>query len=454
MKKTLTLIFLLSILQINAQCWQAIDAGEGHTAAIKKDGTLWTWGYNNFGQLGDATNKNKSIPTQVGTSSNWSNVSTGNNFTIALKTDGTLWAWGNNTSGELGDGTNVNKNSPIQIGNSRDWQSISTGSSFTAAIKTNGTLWFWGSNSRGQLGNGSSNNTIYSPTQTGIANDWQTISCGGSHIIGLKTNGSLWAWGNNEYGQVGDATGNNIRSTPNHIGTATNWKSISTGAEHSIALKSDGTLWGWGYNVGGQLGDGTTSYRIVPTLIGLDSNWESVSAGGNHTTAIKFNGTLWATGRNNYGQLGDGTIIERHTFTSIGLQNDWLKIAGGSEHNVGIRENGELFAWGSNFQGRLGNGKTVDEYNPVQILCPNLSTANYDISDLPVFFPNPVKSVLNLSNEADALVIFDTTGKKVFEQLGGNLVIDLEHLQPGIYLLQIFDNNNNNIIKYKKLIKE
>ena len=170
---------------------------------FKTDGNMFSWGRNNNGQLGQSNTTNRSSPTQVGTLSNWSVVSCGQVFAIAVKTDGTLWAWGQGELGQLGSNTSTNVFSPIQIGALSNWSRVSCGLGHTIAVKTDGTLWGWGQNSFGQLG--LSDITLRSsPVQVGTMSDWKTISTDSYyHTSGVKSDGSLWTWGNNSYGQLG-----------------------------------------------------------------------------------------------------------------------------------------------------------------------------------------------------------------------------------------------------------
>ena len=349
--------------------------------------TLWAWGNNGNGQLGDGTNNNKATPTQIG-SATWPAISARGYHTVALKSDGTRWAWGANHYGQLGDGTNNRKDTPTQESTGVvNWSALSAGGYHTVALKSDGTLWGWGWNNDGQLGDrtDAKKNT---PTQesTGAAN-WSAIAAGAQHTIALKSDGTLWAWGRNNDGQLGDGT-DAKKNTPTQESTgAANWSAIAAGLYHTVALKSDGTLWAWGRNTLGQLGDGTTANKATPTQIG-SAAWSAISAGWNHTVALKSDdtlwawgydeggllylrdgpGTLWAWGNNTNGQLGDGTNIRKDTPTleSTGSAR-WSAISAGSGHTVGLKSDGTLWAWGNNTYGQLGDRSHNDKNTPTQI---------------------------------------------------------------------------------------
>src|SRR3989338_5468335 len=247
------------------------------------------------------------------TTTNWSSVSAGYYHTIAIKTDWTLWAWGFNNYGQLGDGTTTNRSSPTQIGSGTNWSSVSAGGYHTVAIKTDGTLWVWGNNGNGKLGDGTTTDR-YSPVQIGRGTNWSTVSAGGYHTVAIKTDGTLWVWGNNGNGKLGDGTTTD-RYSPVQIGSGTNWSSVSTGGHHTIAIKTDGTLWAWGYNVYGGLGDGTTTDRTTPTQIGVSWTMLKLPDTGQTTSYTTTYGEDhdYTINPPSYTDNGNGTITDNVT---------------------------------------------------------------------------------------------------------------------------------------------
>lgn len=420
-------------------CWSTIAAGAQHTIAIKTAGSLWGWGRNNNSQLGDGTNVQKTIPTQIGTETNWLKIALGESHTLAIKNNGTLWAWGANNYGQLGDETITGKNVPTQIGIDTNWSQIAANGNFSLAIKTDGTLWSWGQGNSGQLGSGTLLNKDV-PTQVGNLNTWSKIAAGYLHTISLKTDGSLWVCGANFYGQLGDGT--NIDKTNFvQIGTATNWNQIA-GGYHSVALKIDGSLWTWGRNTNGQLGDNTTIDSYNPIQIGTSTNWSKISAGNQFTTALKNDNSLWSWGFNGNGELGDGTFISKNSPTQIGTETNWTQIASGSSQKTLLKSDDTIWACGNNTFGQLGDGTTISKNSPSVISCSTiLSTALYEIENNLKIYPNPtmgyVTIELNNLNNAN-LQVSDSNGRILFaHKLNNTNNIDISNLPTATYIFKI-----------------
>ena len=305
-------------------------------------GGLWSWGRNSDGELGDNSIADKSTPVQTITAgTNWKSVAGGSSHTAAIKTDGTLWLWGRNSYGELGDNSIADKSSPVQtVLGGTDWKSVAGGSGarHTAAIKTDGTLWLWGGGLEGQLGDNSIAHKS-SPVQTVLGGtDWKSVVVGRFYTGAIKTDGTLWTWGSDFYGQLGD---NSVvdKSTPVQVaGAGTNWKLMSAGVRHTAAIKTDGTLWVWGGNgFFGQLGDNSTLNKSTPVqTITAGTNWRLVATGRYHTAGIKTDGTLWTWGINSDGGLGDNSIVSKSTpVQTITAGTNWKSVSCGY-HTVAI----------------------------------------------------------------------------------------------------------------------
>ncbi|WP_371860038.1 RCC1 domain-containing protein, partial [Flavobacterium noncentrifugens] len=274
--------------------------------AITNDGSLYAWGLNDHGQLGDGSTSNRHTPRLIGTG--WQSVSAGNNVTIAVKTDGTLWGWGEGS--QVGNGTTADKYSPVQLGTDTNWKSVSRGVSHTLAVKTDGTLWAWGTNGRGQLGNGTASGNLI-PAQVGTETNWQSAKAGFFFSIGRKTDGTIWSWGQGTYYQLGLGASNEDVLVPTQIGTQNDWQTISVGTSSLFAgaIKNDGSFWAWGYNNFSQLGDGLTVRLQVPTFI--------TCPGNTSVTETACDSYTWADTGTTY--ITSGTYIDSATNNELHL---------------------------------------------------------------------------------------------------------------------------------------
>ncbi len=378
--------------------WLAVAADSTHTLALRTDGTIWTFGINEFGKLGNGTVALVKEPAQIGTTHDWSEVAVGTLFSFALKSNGTMWAWGANKYGVLGVGDFTSSSSPRQIPGS-NWLSVSGGNDHTAALQQDGSLWVWGKHIYG-----TGNNDVLTnlPIRLGMDSDWNRISAGWQHTLGMKTNRTLWSWGRNARGELGNGSiigtvnspaqisgpgawtnfsagyysslgvagsrlytwgsrvgPSSISPSPEEVDYTFNWKAVAnakgTGPTlntHALALKQNGTLWSWGYNIHGQLGDGTNTTTIQPGQVGTSTNWLSIAAGSTFSSALQRDGSLWLWGENAFGQLGSGTRLNTNRVSQTGSETNWTSVAAGNQHTLALKADGSLWAWGDNSYGQ------------------------------------------------------------------------------------------------------
>tara|TARA_R110000868_G_scaffold121335_1_gene321820 strand:+ start:5613 stop:6773 length:1161 start_codon:yes stop_codon:yes gene_type:complete len=333
------LTYYSSPKQVGSSSWDSVYGGTTVAGAAIKNGELWVWGQNNQGQLGLNNTTYYSSPKQVGALTNWSYVAGGTaQFMIALKTNGTLWGWGRNAWGNLGLGNTAYYSSPKQVGALTNWASIACGNRYTIAVKTDGTLWGWGQNLSGNLGLGNTTYAFSSPQQIGSLTNWAKpiVNADATSTFAVKTDGTLWAWGSNTSGGLG--LGNTTDySSPKQVGALTNWSTTSSAYAYGmVAIKTDGTLWTWGANNSGQLGLGNTTNYSSPKQVGASSTWSKSFATFNASFAIKTDGTLWSCGNNVYGQLGLGNTTYYSSFKQVGSLTKWQRITGGQNFLLGI----------------------------------------------------------------------------------------------------------------------
>ncbi|WP_342416036.1 copper amine oxidase [Paenibacillus sp. FSL R10-2782] len=304
-----------------------IDAGDSHSTLLKKDGTIWSWGFASYGELGTGNKRDTARdPVKNKYINDVKEVRAGGQFTLALKNDGTVWAYGENNFGQLGIGTkgvSAFSVKPVQVQGLEDIVAIDAGDSFGAALDKNNQLWVWGKGSDGALGQDDKENQL-TPVQYRI-DDIKTFTAGSDRIYVLTNSGEVYASGSNTSGKLGDGT-STFRRSPVLINIS-NVSRLKAGNTQAFALKNDGTLWAWGVNTYGQVGDGTDVFSIkVPTQVVDDMNTPltdvvAFSAAGNHSHALTADGTVWSWGFNKNGELGIGSTKEQYSATKTNFPN-------------------------------------------------------------------------------------------------------------------------------------
>jgi alpha-tubulin suppressor-like RCC1 family protein len=343
-----------------------------HSVFLKNDSTVWAWGNNGNGQLGVGSTIQETIPVQVSGLSGIMAVSAGNDFTLTLKNDGTVWAWGNNGNGQLGDGSTTQRTAPVQVGGLAGMTIVAVAAGFdhAVALKNDGTVWAWGKNSNGQLGNGATADSA-TPVQVSGLSGVTAISAGFGYTLALMSDTTVWAWGINSNGQLGNGTTTDSVS-PVQVSGLSNVMAISAGYDHTAALKNELTafsVWTWGKNASGELGNGTVTDSATPVKVSGLSNVTAVAAGFDHTVIVNNDGTVWAWGNNGNGQLGadKATLANSATPVQVSGLSSVMAIAAGNSDTVALKNDGTLLAWGNNSNGQLGNGTTLESATPVQV---------------------------------------------------------------------------------------
>ena len=353
--------------EAQAPPWSTVTAGSDHTCAVFADGTLWCWGRNDGGQLGiDVGNDPvRPAPVQVGDASSWAQVAAARTHTCALRQDGTAWCWGDGSRGQLGTPGLSMAVTPIQVGTDTDWAWITSRGSHTCGMRSDGSAWCWGANGSGQIGDGTSgedqDRSAPVPIAPGVV--WHDLSAGGFHTCGIRDDRSLWCWGDNVYGQVGDGT-YDLRPLPVPLGVGNDWVQVMAGTLFSCALRTDGTVWCWGQGEWGQLGNGQKGWeatRNTPNQVGSDDDWGRLGLGEFHACAIRQDGSLWCWGY-------DVMVVHRDNSGTIlpdpvpmGEDLDWAFAYGGGAHTCGLRKDLSLWCWGDSNSGAVGSGEIGDQ---------------------------------------------------------------------------------------------
>jgi len=343
----------------------AVAGGLRHSLAAMRDGTVRGWGDNFYGALGNGTTTSSLVPVRASNLTGVTTVAAGYDHSVALKSDGTVWTWGRNDFGQLGNGSTTGSLVPVRVSNLSGVTAIAAGASHNLALKSDGPVWAWGNNDSGQLGNGTKNSSM--PVQVKGLSGVTAIAAGGFHSLALKSDGTLWAWGNNASGQLGIGTTKNS-SLPVQVKNLTGVTAVRGGGNFSLALKSDGTVWAWGDNTSAQLGNGTANSSLpvrAGNLTGVTKIATNSSA--NHSVVLKSDGTVWAWGSNGFGELGNGGTANSSAPVRVTNLTAPTALAAGAYHSLAVTSDGTPWTWGYNRDGELGNGTTTDSYVPVEV---------------------------------------------------------------------------------------
>lgn len=308
---------------------------------------VYTWGVDGSA-LGGGNRPSTSLPFRILTGA-WADVEAGNQTSFAIRADHTLWGWGYNAFGQTGTGwassTNASVLTPHQVGTRADWAVVAAGYQHTLGIRTNGSLWAWGDNEYGALGTGNLGpgpgpQLVPTPIKIGADLDWASVSGGLFHSVALKTDGTLWGWGENDFGALGDNTGHD-QLAPWKMSTES-WLDAAAGNDYSVGIRTDGTLW---------------LFAGYPVQVGTGSDWVDVDLEGSAGVLLRADGTIWSW---TFPQLANPPV-------QVGTGTGWTAISAGAGHGMALRSDGSLWTWGSNTWGQLGDGTTTDRPLPVQV---------------------------------------------------------------------------------------
>jgi len=328
---------------------------------------LRAWGDNSAGELGNNTNQPSATPVQVNSLAGVVAMAGGYVHSLALEAAGTVWAWGDNQYGELGNGNLTSSTTPVLVSGLNGAIAIASGGNHSLALTSDGRVWAWGANLFGELGNGASGlnngNPINSsvPVQVRGISDVVAIAGGGypqglSDIsLALRSDGTVWAWGNNQHGALGNGSASNS-NVPVRVNGLTGVIAIAAGAYHALALTSDGTVWTWGYNKYGQLGNGANTDSNIPVQVAGLNGVIAIAGGFYHSLALKSDGTVWAWGFNADGELGNSSNIDSNVPVQVSGMSGVVAIAVGGNTSLALTNNGAVSAWGANASGQLGIG--------------------------------------------------------------------------------------------------
>ncbi len=368
-----------AILPIPAFVSHPLSSGWNHSLFICSDSSIQSWGQDVYGQLGDdPVNAQKTTPVAVANLTGMIAVAGGNYHSLAIKSNFTLWSWGEDTYGQLGDNASLtNQSTPVQVASLTGIIAVSAGAYHSLALKSDGTVWSWGWDNSGQLGDNAGYGTPAddksTPVQVASLTNIIAVAAGGYHSLALKNDGTIWSWGRDNYGQLGDNASLTNQPTPVQVASLTGIIAIAAGYDHSLALKSDGTVWSWGWDIYGQLGDnasyGTaTDDKSTPVAVASLTSVTAIAAGAYHSLALKSNNTIASWGWDSYGGLGDdAALANKPTFVAVASLTSVIAISAGWNHSAAMKSDSTVWSWGYDAYGSLGDDAAlVNKGTPVQ----------------------------------------------------------------------------------------
>lgn len=415
-----------------------VAAGAEHSMALKREGTVWVWGRNHWGQLGNGTAADSTVPYPIGVLDGVVALACGERHTVALRRDGTVRAWGDNRDGQLGNGTYTASGTPVLVAGLPSVVAVACGSAHSVALGADGTVWTWGTNRASLLGCGRDPAYYTSvpapirvpgPHGVGALTGITAVAAGGDHTLALRADGTVFAWGNNTWGQLG--TGSQTPAPlPVAVPGLTGVRLIACGGgplvgEHSLAVDAAGTLWAWGANGSGQVGDGTVSDRFSPQPLASPESVIAIAAGLRFSLALRADGTLFAWGDNTYGQLGDGSQNDRAVPLPVAALAGVAGMCAGYQHALAVLTDGTVRAWGRNLGGALGDGTESDRGFPVAVpgLCLATSSRLLTLATEPSIggSTTPTVGAYHCLEDAAVPIAAHDTARYTFSHWSGNV---------------------------------
>lgn len=439
----------------NISTAQRIACGGYHSLYLCADSTANAWGWNLFGQLGNDFG-NSNVPVAVLSLDNIIDLSAGVDHSVALKADQTVWCWGSNINGELGNGMTDGSNIPVQVTDLTDITAISS-NVHNLALHEDGTVSSWGLNTFGELGNGSAGGISNLPVPVSELTEITNIGCGYYHSLAIKSDSTVWGWGYRGGGCLGTGATVNEITIPIQVNGLSQIVKVAGGNGFTLAIKNDGTVWSLGGNFEGELGNGSNTNSDIPVQVSGLTNVVDVAAGVYHSLAIKNDGTVWSWGFNLYGQLGNLSNADSNIPVQVSGLTDVVEVAAGYAHSMALKSDGTLWTWGYNTLGQLGIGSYENNNYPIQVedLCPVIIAIeeNQEVSKMTVY-PNPFENNITIQGTKGhaVVILYSATGKEIMRQkaVGNTTPLSLEDVASGIYFLEINQGDQRFCFKISK----